>query len=269
MVKLGLIAVVALLLIAFAHAVDDCVASLACRPWNQHVPCTSGASMDLRFVIDTWEGSTNDAYSNGQVAFCPLVDANQAFVLDGVSDYIDGAFLNGNASSTFNNTNIYVYGQGSLDSSANPQSDGSGALFSYIFPSAGGDAPQFGSGCGDGELAVVSFLMINFTMTNGAYLYQHNGTEIGGNPINSGWVSTCDSGNKCLFGDPACIGMGNVMNCAKCYNQASLDQVSTRVWAAYYGTDASGKTYISGQDNPLNFLQYASGSAYIDIANNL
>jgi hypothetical protein len=225
--------------------------------------------MDLRFVVDTWEGSTVSNYANGQVAFCPLVDTNQAFVLDGVAGYIDGAFGNSNPTSTLNNTNIYVYGQGSVNSTHDPVADGSGAMFSYLFPSAGGDAPQFGSGCADGELAVVSFLMINFTFTNGAYLFEHNGTAIGGNPINSGWVSTCDAGNKCLFGDQACIGVGSVMNCAKCYNEASLDQASTKVWAAYYGTDASGKTLTSGQDNPLNFLQYASGSAYVAIANNL
>lgn len=254
------------LLISLVSAEDLCLSGLACRPWSLHSPCAAGGSMDTRFLIETWSESTA-LNTYGQSAFCPLVDQNEAFVMTNLTDFIDGAFTEDNVSSSFNNTRIWVYGQGALSpDDHSPIQDGSGALFSYLFPAQG--SPQFGTGCAAGELAVASFLMVNFTMTNGVYLYNHNGTSINGNPINSGWLPTCD-GTQCLFGDPACIGMGGLMNCARCYDATDVDTAMTRVWAAFYGTDSQGRTFVSGQDNPLNFLQYASGSAYTEIANNL
>jgi hypothetical protein len=263
-------AFVALLVVSFVAAEDDCLSGLACRPWSKFAPCSIGGSMNTRFIVERWDNGSV-AMPFGESSFCPLVDQNEAFILENTGDYVEPAFWENNQSSTVNNTKIWLYGQGNLNTTNvhEPIAHGSGVLLSYMFPSQG--SPEFGTGCSNGELAVASFLMINFTMTNGIYLYKAvpAGDTIDGNPINAGWVSTCDASNQCLFGDAACIGMGGVMNCARCYDQTSVQTAKTRVWAAYYGTDASGRSFVSGQDNPLNFLQYASGSAYTTIANNL
>jgi len=214
--------------------------------------------MELRFLIEQWPGEDNEidevAYS-----FCPVVDQLQAFKLNntGVNLNLQNSFIDfPTIGARVNETFLSVYGQGSAPNYTHP-SDISWSRVVY----ANTDA------CSGDEIAVVSYLSLNFTMSNGDFLYPANSNN--SQPINVGFVPTCDWSGTCLFdGSSICIGAGNLRNCARCYSNATYVYAHTNIWASYYGTDDHGKPFTSGEDNPLNFKQYSVTSAYSEIANN-
>lgn len=81
-------------------------------------------------------------------------------------------------------------------------------------------------------------------------------------PAKTGFESTCQNG-KCIFDSTAiCIEDDNgLSNCGYCYSEAGdTFNANIQVWVAYFGTDSSGTSMISGGSSPLRYNDFASGS---------
>ena len=250
-----------LVLVTFVALADDCSSGSACRPWGNGSSCAIDGRMDLRFFINIPSDSNytdGSGVTQSQVtyAFCPKVDELQAFQLQkgavyGAARYsYNGTDINPQGfTQTSPNTTIQVFGMGSPPFVQIPSlNDWSTAIF-Y----------QNTSACGGGP-AIVNFLVLNITMKNGNYA-NNNFAQIG-------FIPTCDWDNKCLVGSSSlCIGTDKKMNCAQCATTVSdLWTLKTSVWSSYYGTDKNGKTFKSGSNNPLNFRQFSSGSAFDEVS---
>eukprot|EP00331_Platyophrya_macrostoma_P011539 CAMPEP_0176425096 /NCGR_PEP_ID=MMETSP0127-20121128/11207_1 /TAXON_ID=938130 /ORGANISM="Platyophrya macrostoma, Strain WH" /LENGTH=279 /DNA_ID=CAMNT_0017806235 /DNA_START=37 /DNA_END=876 /DNA_ORIENTATION=- len=262
---------------ALASGEDACAAAQSCKPWTSNNACVSNGRMTLQIIVDIWPDSTDTNSSSSltdasQVVypFCPVVDQFQGFRLEGAGQYSLNALVT-NPLSTLTTTNISVKGLATAEENFEfPASQGAGqTTFTYLFNVLSDSSSEFGSGCTSGQVGVVSVLMLNFTMTNGVYTYGTVNGSTSGSPVNNGFVPTCQSG-QCLFGDSACVGPPGAQNCARCFsatdNIAALD---LKIWASYYGSDSNGRTFTSNQDNPLNYLQYATQSAYSTLTSTL
>ena len=223
------------------------------------MPCSVGDNINVKVMADVNPAAV-DQYPYNNISyvtygFCPVVDDLEALHVKG---FVNDTMLN-DTGIFGSNTTVYLrmYGLGSSSSVQLPvDTDAASAVLA-----------QAGI-CGDGEIAIVNFLVLNITMKDGLIHYRDNLT-----PLFTGFQSTCQGG-VCLFGPAGsqhpCIGNGQSSNCAQCYaNTTNLQNFTVSIWTSFYGTDKDGTPFTSGEDNPLNFRQFALDSAYDSIANDV
>lgn len=250
------LALMALAVVAFDPN-NQCRQGVACQPWNPASRCEINGRMELQFLLQQWPGNDN-VLDEVAYSFCPVVDQLQAYKLNNTGNNLNlgNAFIDfPTVGPRVNETFLRVYGQGAAPNYTHPD-DRSWSRVTYASA----------NGCPGDQIAVVSYLSLNFTMSKGDYLYPTDSNN--SQPINVGFAPTCDWAGYCLFDDSSiCIGAGNLRNCARCYTNATYVYAHTNIWASYYGTDDQGKPFTSGEDNPLNFKQYTVTSAYDVLAN--
>ena len=249
-------------LATLALANNACNLGTACRPFGNGTTCATGDWMDLRFRLQvTGENRYVDSVTlntNNYVTFgvCAKVDELQAFELEKATSWGvgQGYASTGNVTSInsalSNFTTLDVFGMGPL-----PYRD---------YPLAGDDAAAIFyenvTGCGSNGFpgpAVVNFLVLNITMTKGAYSYTPADSPL---PIQNGFVPTCKDGTCLIDGGTVCVGKGK-QNCATCVNSVNgLLNTKVHIWAAYYGTDNNGRRFTSGSNNPIDFQQFSTDS---------
>ncbi|KAH9579992.1 hypothetical protein LSM04_005750 [Trypanosoma melophagium] len=189
--------------------------------------------MDLRYGVQLSGGGGMLAFG-----FCPVVDELQAFNLSGVGSLLSSIQGSENAS-------LMVYGQGTMTESTTNFSNA--ILYAEVSDK-----------CKSDELAVVSFLLLHLSMTQGHYTYASNTSF----PESAGFEPTCVKHDQCLYpgGGGVCIGSTNNRNCARCYTRSALATAQTTIWASYYGTDSAGKVFRSGETNPAQFRKLSFGA---------
>jgi hypothetical protein len=237
-----------------------------CKPWHPSMPCDIGKQMVTKIMADVNPAYVDETPYNGTsyvtYGFCQEVDELQALHISG---FINDTMLSDTGSFGPNATAyLRMYGLGAAANgppAVIPQfpgdTDSSTAVLAWADPTV----------C-PGGIAVANFLVLNITLKDGFIHYRDNGS-----PLFTGFQSTC-SGGVCLFGPSGpeypCIGNGQSSNCARClYNTTNLQNLTVSVWVSYYGTDASGTPMTSGQENPLNFREFAMNSAYDSLANDV
>jgi hypothetical protein len=225
--------------------------------------------MDLRFRLQVTgenayvERNTGKTISYITFGVCAKVDQLQAFELSNASIWGAGR-KNGPTGATYistmtNLTTIDVFGMGPLPYRDYPLASDDGGAIYYQNVSACGDNGFSGP-------AVVNFLVLNITMTNGAYSYSPSDSPL---PVQSGFVPTCKDGTCLMDSDSVCVGEGK-QNCATCVNSdAALQNTKLHIWAAYYGTDKNGRRFTSGSNNPVNFQQFSSDPVFNKIKGSL
>lgn len=242
------------LVILFTTALaNECDDGSSCTPYGgggnySGRACAIGKRMNLVFGVKTFGGVEQS------FAFCPKTDQLQAFALNNTG------FWNTIAKAPENAT-IGVYGMGGapMEQMPTPEMDGSVLAFTRH--------PSCNDGNGTNYFAAATFLVLNITMTKGSYYYTPADSV---QPIQSGFVPTCNSGVCEFDSDALCIGVGRMQNCAKCVRtDAEMTQWRLNIWASYYGTDVNGKRFLSGGSNPLNFRQFATDSLWGNLRNEI
>ncbi|RNF25155.1 uncharacterized protein Tco025E_02303 [Trypanosoma conorhini] len=226
------LAVVACLIASAGAQGSACTSGSACQPWGVERRCAVGKRMDLRYGVRLSHPSAMIAFG-----FCPVVDELQAFNLTGT-----GSLLSSLRAGEF--AWMSIYGQGSA---GNQTEDLSNAV---LFA-------ETSDACGNGERAVVNFIILRFSMTRGRYTYGSNTSY----PTSSGFEPTCDSRGYCPYDSGSvCVGLPGKKNCAKCLAGDALKKAQTTVWVSYYGTDADGAVFTSGESNPAEFQRFSMGA---------
>ena len=238
-----------------------------CRPFGNGSTCAVGDTMDLRFRLQVTGENANlpGIQTNNYITYgvCAKVDELQAFELTNASIWGAGN-QNGPSGGTFistmsNMTTIDVFGMGPLPYRDYPLASDDGGAIYY----------QNVSGCGENGFsgpAVVNFLVLNITMTNGAYSYSPSESPL---PVQSGFVPTCKDGTCLMDSNSVCVGEGK-QSCATCVNSNdALMNTKLHIWAAYYGTDKNGRRFTSGSNNPVNFQQFSSDPVFNKIKGSL
>lgn len=247
---------------------NDCNLGLACQPWNPLTKCKREARMDSKFLVDHWPSNYVEVVQQAVYSFCPVIDQAQAFYLVNSSDHAMNAF---NDTYSLNTTYITANGFSAYPNVTTPTSDNSRVVFAHYVQDPKTDSIV--TGCAEGQVAVATFLMLNYTMSNGDFQYDLGVNMTSAAPINSGFMPTCDAQNVCLFQNQnfgsACLGEGSAKNCARCLDSNTTVKLTTVVWGAYYGTDEGGRALTSGQSNPLNFKQFSATSTYENFANSV
>ena len=118
--------------------------------------------------------------------------------------------------------------------------------------------------CGEGELDVVTFLVLNITMEKGRFTYTQDMLQ----PTGVGFMPTCDSSDTCLLDtNMHCIGFEGRKNCAECMKDPNeLANKGILIWTSFYGTDKSKRVFRSGTNNPLNFRAFSGSGIYSSIS---
>lgn len=244
-----------------------------CEPWNAAMSCTIGSYMRLPFVLDiSKENSQNIFNGNKQqvgYGFCPQVDQLQAFTLPDAAGWAAGDFKSGNATSAINTADLgdgssstpaflRIFGAvGFQDTKTNIPKDSYSSSAMIFDP-----AQTCTTALGEPGVYIASFLVINFTMSNGQYRMVSSFDQ----SVQVGFQPSCDATDTCQVSpDQYCLGnsTGN-KNCATCVAQtvADLNNTQIQVFASYYGTDATGRKMQSGSSNPLNFLALSSSGVF-------
>lgn len=252
-----------------------------CQPWNALMACTIGKEMRLPLVLDISRENAQNVF-NGQknqigYGYCPQVDQLQAFSLPEAAGWAAGDFRNGNFTA---DTAAADDGSGSGSGSSTDAPAAYLRIFGAVgFQDTKTNIPKntYSSSAvifdpkqscttannEDGFL-VATFLVINFTMTNGEYRMISSFDQ----SVQVGFEPTCDSTDTCqISSSQPCLGntTGN-KNCAVCVARsggvAALNNTQIQVFASYYGTDANGRKMQSGSSNPLNFLALSSTGVF-------
>jgi hypothetical protein len=248
----------------------DCSVRKACHPWLQSGPaCARGWNMNLQFFLDLApENHVVDfspVYNLSEVtyAFCPRVDEIQAFNLTNAFK-LAGTFYNDSVkidNKTIQGKNLMlseqlevgylsVYGMGDVSDIYFPNPNTSYGSVGVIFNT---------TDCNDGEFGIVNFLVVNITMKNGKYIYGYDNMT-----IKTGFSPTCNAQNMCTV-DPSmkCLGEPGKANCGMCVSDPEIiANTILQVWVSYYGTDSSGRKFMSGASNPLNYRAFSGGGMY-------
>lgn len=248
----------------------DCSVKKACHPWLPSGPsCARGWNMNLQFYLDlapeNYVNNFSPYYNLSEVtyAFCPRVDEIQAFNLSNAFK-LAGLFYNDTVK--VNNTTIQgqnlilsenlevgylsIYGMGDVSDVYFPSPNTSYGSTGVIFNT---------TDCNDGEFGIVNFLVVNITMKNGRYIYGSNNMS-----IKTGFSPTCNGHDMCTI-DPAmkCFGESGKKNCGTCVGDTvEISNTTLQVWVSYYGTDSSGRKFMSGASNPLNYRAFSGGGMY-------
>jgi hypothetical protein len=251
-----------------------CGTKNACFPWQPQGPkCGRGNRMNLRFMLsvapENYRIVNNETISSVTYAFCPIVDELQAFNLSsairnaatyaGVAVDPDTGF-NVPArvkSQKLEVAHLSIFGLGDVD-----ETDPARFFFPNATTSYGSVGIVFNTtDCNnEGELGMVSFLVLNITLANGLYKYYEDFRM----PTGAGFSPTCDGYGVCLL-DPSmkCFGEPGKQNCGECTNvDSKLATAPLQIWTSYYGTDAFGRQMRSGSSNPLNFRAFSGGGVY-------
>lgn len=250
-----------------------CTTATACYPWSgKGSGCVRGGYMSLRFTSNAIpENGKNisgieDPVTNFTYAFCPKVDELQAFNL---TNFTQEAVVHTNAqtgkwefSTSTENTYISAIGFGNQTLRTIPPDSSDGrALVVDRNP---------GAVCKTGEIGVVSFLVLNVSMSGGVFRYLAGHEQ----PPGNAFFPTCDSSDICsVDGDQRCFGdfPGKKM-CGTCYDAtkaADVALLTMQIWVSYYGTDANGRLMRSGASNPMNFRKYSLGGVYNTLINSV
>ena len=245
----------------------------ACEPQGS-TPCTRGQRMSLRTGLvrkrlPGLTGGVTEEYASW--GFCPVVDQLQAYNLSqGMT------FAVGLQPSIFQNINVFWNTTGvqinetfvvmgnfgyAGTTPTNSSSDSYVKVFDLnsntLCPVTNGVQP----------VAIVNFLILNITMTNGYFRQIMSFPQ----SIQVGFQPTCDANDQCTMGTGVCIGdKPGRKNCATCYaSPADVARAEMHIWAAYYGTDQRGRVMTSGGDNPLNFEQFSQKPIVNDLKSSL
>jgi hypothetical protein len=262
-----MIKIILLTIFALLAASSSCLVSAqlnggcdkGCKPWLTGSSCAMGQSMKLRLLVDASPENVANYLKNAThteigYGFCPTVDQLQAFQMPNSTAWAAGDLKSQNFSTlTASPAYMRIYGAvGIQDTELIPSTsyDSSAMIF---------DPNQT---CADGRgYLVANFLVINFTLSNGAYRLVSSFNQA----VQVGFQPTCDASDTCLV-DPAspCIGPSSGRkNCAVCVTSfAQLLKTNVQAFASYYGTDANGRRMQSGSSNPLNFLQLSSTGVF-------
>lgn len=258
------------------HAAVTCDSSQACFPWASP-SCTRGNNINIRFFMEAAKvytgvsAASTNFMSNRTLtwAFCPRVDELQAFNLSKAPVYAAISPVN-NATFVTDMSDKYVsvYGFGDSNSRLVPRDNKSAVMIARN----GSDVCTAG---GDSVL-LVEFLVMQVSMTNGAFAYPDavaaygNSSGVSVQPTGTGFQPTCTAGVCQLDSSKPCIGPAGYQNCATCYyDPLIMSNKTVQVWFSYYGTDNNGRRMLSGSSNPLNFRQYSGGSVYSTLSNSL
>ena len=221
--------------------------------------------MDLRFAVDIPpENYYQESLSNGTTysvrhvtwAFCAKVDELQAFVLNESTKFAASVYsswaTNPPRYGTVNQSSLRVYGTGGHDDYEIPADDDDSSIVVVE------NTTKCMLPTGEPGFAVVDFVVLNMTMTDGQYKYSSKMHM----PIQVGFMPTCE-GDTCLLGGRVCIGAPGRKNCAKCIKTPQeMKNHNLKVWASYYGTDRNNRRFMSGSSNPLNFQKFSSNSVF-------
>lgn len=234
----------------------------ACQPYGA-TRCAIGDRMDIRFVVDIADANdfvlpqnhTHLNFNHITYAFCPVVDQLQAFTLEDSAVWAAGRRRDDGTAWNFtygpNRTWLRVFGMGEIPDVGIPFDQDDSSVYLY---------QQVPEEVCKSTHAVVSFLVLNITMTNGFYRHTsdfHQAIQVGFSP-------TCN-GNTCMFGnDQVCIGKSpGSLNCAKCaVSSEKLVSMDPHIFTSYYGTDKNGRRFMSGTDNPLNFEALSASNTF-------
>ena len=240
--------------------VVSCTRTTACYPWSTLGPsCLRAGRMNLRFWSSAAPENAQNvsgiatAVSDIVYAFCPIVDELQAFNLTGFVQKAAVLTNNGGLTWEFASTSktyMSAIGFGNQTMRTLPP-DGSDGKALVIH-----NTSEATSRCPLGQVGIVSFLVLNVSMSNGNFVYVAESAQ----PPGTGFVATCDSNDICLsdasqkcFGDTP----GRRM-CGQCYSDPNVVAgLTMQVWVSYYGTDKTGRKLRSGASNPMNFLKYS------------
>ena len=190
--------------------------------------------------------------------FCPVVDQLQVLNLSDSATYSAGNRPFRTLSTLTNKSYVSVYGMGPRSNFLYPSNESdSMAVIMDRHP----DCPQ------TQPLAIVRFLVLNVTVTNGRYNYGANGDQ----GVQIGFNPTCTVYDACLLSSGVCVGdRPGRRNCAQCVgNYTDLETSGLRIWTSYYGTDANGRPMMSGSSNPLAFQEYTVTPIYNTVANDV
>ena len=245
----------------------DCSRSQACYPWDLGIGpyCGRGNKINLRFTVDLAPENYYKAYNTtpptvmttASYGFCPVVDELQAFNLS-AAPILAGMQLDNTTSHTnvtssrfsLNMTEAYVYAYGF------------GGIDSVLFPnsSTSTGAVQIAANLSScNGILLTTFLVLAVTLDKGKFKYTSDQL----NPLGSQFQSTCTGGVCSMDSKQKCIGNGLTSNCAKCFtNPADLANATVQIWVSYYGTDTTGRTLLSGSNNPLNFQQFSQSGVW-------
>jgi hypothetical protein len=246
-------------------AKPPCNTRTACYPFAANgLPCDRSGRMNLRLVLQLSPEERLSNVSAVTYAMCPYVDEFQALNLSNalrlagtsrttIRDPLTSQQLNvTQVSPTVQASFLSIYG---MTNSSNRTLPELGSFGSVMIIDNITDA------CPLGAVGAVNFLILNFTLRNGKYVYDAGLPT----PVGSGFKFTCDSSDVCLL-DPTlkCFGLRlGERNCGQCVsNGDDLGAMKLQVWTSYYGTDSQGRNLRSGGTNPLNYRAFSGGGLF-------
>jgi hypothetical protein len=264
------------LALTFSTAASQMCPQGGCQPWAGS-SCKKGTDYNLIFNIAP-EVLSNGSRALGlntiKFAYRPVVDQLQAFTLQdapvNASSYM-GTIASNTTTLPFvpytttpdsiNRTYVYFQGAGEVtDPNLFPLIDGDS---SALFMELGGD----GRTCPGNQIAIADFLVFNVTMTDGIFKWGSAGEP----PIQVGFDPTCDGDSCLLDANKKCMGLrAGRKNCARCINYDQLvGETKINVFLSYYGTDSSGRAFVSGAENPLKFEQFSFNPVFGTVFNDI
>jgi hypothetical protein len=232
-----------------------------CKPWLTS-GCNVGSQMKLIFALDKAQENYNVTVGNRTVErvsyrFCPIVDQFEAFNLN-LAGVIAATNRSGNqpghpaVTSFFEPSYVSAYGFGTSSDTTN---------FTNLTDSTVVLAKRDATLCPSTKpIAFTPFLILNITLKSGLFNYVTNFDQA----IQTGFAPTCNADDLCLMtgggSDYVCLGnTPGKKNCAKCVgDNDDATNWNTAVFAAFFGTDASGRRLMSGSSSPLAFQQFAA-----------